>query len=254
MAAERSKRLRVVAGPNGSGKSTIIVDIQNAVYCGPFVNADRIEQTLRSAAKKVALVQFGGLESNAAEWNAFVKAEGASWLEKAKQAGYPLNISFRDNHVVVKKEAEPGAYDAAFAADFVRHCLLHRGVAFTFETVMSAEQKIGFLREANEAGYKVYLYFVATDDPVTNVSRVVQRGEKGEHFVDPDTVVRRYWKSLELLSMTFAFLHRAYFFDNSGEKAVIVAELSTDKRLILREKTKTPWWVKTYVADKLNIA
>ena len=40
---ERNKRLRVIAGPNGSGKSTVIQTIKSNYYCGPYVNADDIQ-------------------------------------------------------------------------------------------------------------------------------------------------------------------------------------------------------------------
>ena len=46
---------------------------------------------------------------------------------------------------------------------------------FTFETVMSHPGKVALLQQAQQAGYRTYLYYVATDDPEINVSRVANR-------------------------------------------------------------------------------
>lgn len=45
---------------------------------------------------------------------------------------------------------------------------------FTFETVMSHPGKVALLQQAQQAGYRTYLYYVATD-PEINVSRVANR-------------------------------------------------------------------------------
>ena len=36
-----------MAGPNGSGKSTILKEVRNNFYSGPFVNADEIEKSFK---------------------------------------------------------------------------------------------------------------------------------------------------------------------------------------------------------------
>jgi predicted ABC-type ATPase len=64
-------------------------------------------------------------------------------------------------------------------ADAIRRALLAQGSTFTFETVMSSRDKIDFMREAQALGYRTYLYFVATDDPEINISRVQLRVSQG---------------------------------------------------------------------------
>jgi predicted ABC-type ATPase len=71
------------------------------------------------------------------------------------------------------------SYVAAVLADAIRRALLAQGSTFTFETVMSSRDKIDFMREAQALGYRTYLYFVATDDPEINISRVQLRVSQG---------------------------------------------------------------------------
>jgi len=50
---------------------------------------------------------------------------------------------------------------------------------FTFETVMSGTDKLLFLQEAKQRGYRMYLYYIATDSVSINQERVADRVEKG---------------------------------------------------------------------------
>ena len=40
---------------------------------------------------------------------------------------------------------------------------------------MSHPSKVALLENAQRAGYRTYLYYIATDDPAINVSRVANR-------------------------------------------------------------------------------
>ncbi len=82
-------------------------------------------------------------------------------------------------------------YLAAATADFLRHKLMEQRTTFTFETVMSHESKIDLLADARGKGYRIYLYFIATDDPMINVSGVHERVANGGHGVPDDKIVSR---------------------------------------------------------------
>jgi predicted ABC-type ATPase len=84
------------------------------------------------------------------------------------------------------------SYFASVLAGFLRRKLLEIGRTFTFETVMSHSGKVEILRNAQEAGYRTYLYYVATDDPAINVSRVANRVALEGHPVPVDKIVSRY--------------------------------------------------------------
>jgi predicted ABC-type ATPase len=64
------------------------------------------------------------------------------------------------------------SYWASVAGDFLRQELLKQRASFTIETVMSHRSKVDFLTEAQQMGYRTYLYFIATDDVAINISRV----------------------------------------------------------------------------------
>jgi predicted ABC-type ATPase len=81
---------------------------------------------------------------------------------------------------------------------------------------MSHHSKVDLLAQAQAAGYRTYLYFVATDDPVINISRVKSRVKLGGHNVPEDKIAERYHRSLELLMDAIRHTNRAYVFDNSG--------------------------------------
>ena len=90
---------------------------------------------------------------------------------------------------------------------------------------MSHRGKVTFLREARTAGYRVYLYWVVTEDAQVNVDRVAQRVQEGGHDVPTDKIRRRYSDALALLRAAMETSDRAYLFDNStSEGPRLVAE------------------------------
>lgn len=142
----------------------------------------------------------------------------------------------------------PGPYNsylAATLADAVRQELLNEGKTFTFETVMSHRSKIDFMREARERGYRVYLYFVATDDPTINIDRVHRRVLQGGHPVSDDKIISRYHRSIALMTEACEVAHRAYIFDNSGAKHKLLAEVSDADTLRLDASVINPWFLET---------
>jgi len=99
------------------------------------------------------------------------------------------------------------------------------------QIVMSHIDKVQFLRTAQLARYRTYLYYVATEDPEINISRVRNRVALGGHNVAPDKVFSRYHRSLDLLLGAIKNSNRAYIFDNSGAAGehFLVAEVTTLK-------------------------
>jgi predicted ABC-type ATPase len=118
---------------------------------------------------------------------------------------------------------------------------------------MSSPDKIDFLAKAQTAGYRTYLYYVATEDPAINISRVRERVEKGGHPVPEDKIVSRYYRSLELLMDAVLKTNRAYIFDNSGSEHVWIAEI-TDSRVLEMKTDQITNWFKTALWDKFTQA
>lgn len=178
------------AGPNGSGKSTI-KDILPAAWLGVYVNADEIEKSVR-ATGCLDWAAFG-LDVDQAELMSFLQTSillsKAGLLPQVHQLG-------RQPGRLLLGEVEINSYWASVLADFIRHKLLAAKVSFTFETVMSSPDKVDFLHKAQQAGYRTYLYFVATEDPDINVARVQYRVQTGGHPVAEDKIRSRYARSL----------------------------------------------------------
>ena len=146
------------------------------------------------------------------------------------------------------------SYFASVLTDFLRRKLLQAGKTFTFETVMSHLSKVEFLQQAQQIGYRTYLYYVATDDPSINVSRVANRVAMNGHDVPSEKIIARYYKSLELLTEAIRHTNRAYIFDNSTNNAegahTWLAEI-TDGRTLELKTHQVPAWFKHAVLDKI---
>lgn len=240
-----------MAGPNGSGKSTVLKAVYSQFYSGLFVNADEIEKSF----KKIGFVNLLGdynLEVNDSAFVDFLKGSGRSWITKAKKEKSGISLHFFNGILSIKNK--PTAYDAAVAADFIRHILVEKNETFTFETVLSHSSKIDFLIHTKNKGFKNYLYFICTVDPEINKNRIKQRVKLGGHNVPNEKVISRYFDSLNMLKEIIPHCHRVYFFDNSSEgndtAITPLAEIDKDKILRLLT-TNQPWWMKEYVIDPL---
>lgn len=238
-----------MAGPNGSGKSTILKEVRNNFYSGPFVNADEIEKSFKEKGLLNAAADFS-VEFEKEAFTNYLNGEGNSWIDKAKNEGSSISLEAKENILLVK--GIPNPYDAALAADFIRHELLKKGETFTFETVLSHPSKISFIRKSKDKGFKNYLYFICTVSPSINIDRVKQRVKFGGHFVQEERIEKRYYQSLQVLPQLIPFCYRCYFFDNSSERKSIepVAVIHSDASLEIKVE-ELPWWVEEYIVNTL---
>lgn len=228
----------MLAGPNGSGKSFLVPLLAEEVNLGVIVNADEIEATLRKQPPASRLLNLGNwnVQLTDAELQEFAARPGSQRLpiEQASQ----LRI---EQNVLLLGHAHLDSYLAAWIAELLRFHLLAIRQPLTFETVMSHPSKLDFLREAREAGYRTYLYFVATADPAINIARVAVRVAKGGHPVAKDKIVERYRRSLALLRPALKLTDRAYIFDNSGTEPVLVAEVMNGKEVTYKTTQLLSW-------------
>lgn len=116
---------------------------------------------------------------------------------------------------------------------------------------MSHHGKIEEIIQANNLGYKTYLYFVCTDHFEKNILRVKMRVDKGGHFVSKDKIKDRYFKTLENLSDVIKNVHRAFIFDNSHSKNELIAEVYKGNAFKFHSAT-IPAWFEEYVYNKFE--
>lgn len=232
------------AGPNGSGKSTL-KSLLPADLLGVYLNPDEIQNEIEQNGH--LSLTSRGVQSSSGEVNEFFS--GSSLFRLTESSIYPKYV---DGYLTFDGIANI-EYLAAAATDFLRHKLMEQRATFTFETVMSHSSKVELLAEARGRGYRTYLYFVATDDPRINVSRVHRRVAQGGHSVPDEKIVSRYHRSLGLLMPAIWQTDRAYLFDNSvdGHERTWLAEITSGSILTLKENS-VPAWFKRAVLDKIT--
>ena len=138
------------------------------------------------------------------------------------------------------------SYFASVCADFIRKKLLEARKSFTFETVMSSYDKVEFLELSKKLGYRNYLYYIATSDPLINISRVKNRVAFKGHNVPKDKIINRYYRSLGYLKDAVKLTHRAYIFDNSSNDKTWICEITDGSKVDMKIDI-IPKWVNEYL-------
>jgi predicted ABC-type ATPase len=236
-------RLRVFAGPNGSGKSTLL-EILPPEWVGIYVNADDLERTVRANG----FFDLAEFELDQDAQARFARLRHAMQQTERFEDDRALHVAGQLALVGTAIHVPPLAMDsyiAATIADFLRQELLDAGEDFTFETVMSHESKVQFMAEAQQRGYRTYLYFIATDDVAINIDRVQQRVELGGHPVAEANINKRYPKSIALLRAACDAANRAFIFDNSGDAHRLVAEVTNGEELTAHTDSIPAWLAAT---------
>jgi len=225
------------AGPNGSGKSSLYARLVEEGHFHPatFINADEIQQDLDSGS----IVNFPLVDAHdfmpRLRKSSFL-SHGLASREIDALVGDPVNgLSLRPH-------SSCGPYLAAAIADSLRSQFIQEQHSFAFETVMSHESKLDLLAASRAAGYRNYLYFVTTGDPMLNVERVRQRIAEGGHPVSREKVLDRYKRCMELLPRALDLCDRAYLFDNSGTESLLVATVLGGTTL-RSTSTSVPKWL-----------
>ena len=238
-------RLRMFAGPNGSGKSTFKKMIRQELL-GVYINPDEIE-------KEICDRGFLDLDHycvTTSEREILDFFNQSPLLEKADCLDEAQRLRFNDNKLSFH-DVMTNSYFDSVEADFMRQKLIETSKSFTFETVMSFPDKIDLLHKAQSRGYRTYLYYVATENPDINVSRVRYRVSRGGHPVPEDKIATRYRRSLDLLMQAIQCTHRAYIFDNSTNEHIWLAEI-TDGQSLEMKTDQIPRWFKESLLDKFH--
>jgi len=248
-------RMRVFAGPNGSGKSTMYEQVRSKkvndrlVDLGVYVNPDEIAKRLRVDGS-IDLKQFKLTEG---EKRFRTYAESSSLINDR----FPLkkamgDCSWAGSVVRIDERAAADAY-AQLLTQFICDELLRTEQKFSFETVFSHRSKLEMMQRATKLGYKVYLYFIATNDPEINKDRVKTRVAKRGHDVPTERIVSRYYRSLDLLVEAIQLSYHAFIFDNSGaiEDLVMFAEYKVEPdrsaNWVFLAKRIPDWFIEHYL-------
>ena len=129
-----------------------------------------------------------------------------------------------------------------------REQLLQERKDFIFETVLSSEGKVDFMKRAKEAGYFIRMFFICTESPTINAARIANRVMEGGHDVPIKKIISRYEKAIINAIKVAGFADRAYFYDNSIENQNAQLLFRTiDGKLAKQYADTLPQWTETII-------
>ena len=99
----------------------------------------------------------------------------------------------------------------------LRERCLTEGKSLIFETVLSRKDKVDYMLRAKQAGFFVRLFFVCTESPTINASRIAHRVMQGGHDVPISKIISRYNLSIANCVDAAKIVDRCYLYDNSAE-------------------------------------
>lgn len=103
---------------------------------------------------------------------------------------------------------------ANYCEEWRERCLNEK-TSFVFETVFSSQDKIEFLLRAKQAGFFIRVFFISTNHPSINASRIAHRVIEGGHDVPITKIISRFYKSILNCEIIAKFVDRLYVYDNS---------------------------------------
>lgn len=231
----------MLAGPNGSGKSTLAQQLVKdyTVNLYKFLNADLLFAEIQVKSKTPCPFSIDNVEL-------LEFVEGSSYPQECKTPFLKGTIRIDEEDYLIFSPESINSYTVAIVADFFKDQYLKRHLSFSFETVFSLPAKIAILEKAQNAGSRTYMYFVATENPNINLQRIKVRKKQGGHDVPPEKTIARYYRCLEQIKYALPHLNRAYFFDNTSEQSIFVAEYESDKGFQLHSEL-LPEWFKRFI-------
>ncbi len=141
---------------------------------------------------------------------------------------------------------EEAVLSAARYCETRREECLREHHSLIFETVMSSENKVKFIRRAKDEGYFVRLFFVCTSSPCINAARIAKRVMEGGHGVPIGKIISRYAKSISNCKRVSRIVDRTYIYDNSVEntEAKLLYRM-VDGQLVKKYADDMPEWAQT---------
>ncbi len=240
-------KFRLFGGPNGSGKSHTFqrFKAQGIIHTEIYVNADKIEDEL----KKKRSFHFTAyrIKVDQESFRKHVQNSGL-FKEKIHDKSFLDHFNIHAGVLLIGKKITVNSYHGSFVASYLAEKLFETKQSFAFETVMSHESKIELIKQASEAGYKTYLYFVFVDSISTNIARVRLRVLEGGHSVEEHVIINRAPRTFDLLPAAFEVADNAYIIDNSDNAVSIL----TKEDQVIERKEEFPIIVEKSIATILR--
>ena len=172
--------------------------------------------------------------------NEIIVFAGPNGSGKSTITGYlQINVDYV-NADAIKKAISCTDLEAAIKATEMRESLLEENKSFAFETVLSTERNLNFLKKAKDKDYFIKSYFILTNDVNINISRIEQRVAKGGHGVPVDKIRSRFKKSIDNLKELIKISDVCNVYDNSNTNIKRIFK----KRKDVNYYNETHYWSK----------
>jgi predicted ABC-type ATPase len=100
---------------------------------------------------------------------------------------------------------------------------VQKGESFAFETTLSGLHYLVRIRQWQEQGYHVSLFFLYLPDVETAIARVAERVKQGGHNIPNDVIRRRFSAGLRNFHQVYKSVVDLWaLFDNAGETPVLL--------------------------------
>lgn len=100
---------------------------------------------------------------------------------------------------------------------------------FALETTLSGNWLYHRIREWQDLGYTVELYFIQLDTPEIALLRIAHQVKNGGHDVAESTVRRRFARGITTLEKFKEAVNRWAIYNNSGEEPVLEATMNANE-------------------------
>ena len=132
--------------------------------------------------------------------------------------------------------------------------LINDGDNLILETVFSSPYKMETFKKLKRAGYKINMIFVATEDPLINVTYVAMRYMKNGHEIPISKIIKRYKGSIDNVKSIIDEIDCLILIDNSqiNQTPQIYTALSSGQQCFINDEEQTPEWIESLIADNTN--
>ncbi|MCT8545632.1 zeta toxin family protein [Glaesserella parasuis] len=128
---------------------------------------------------------------------------------------------------------------------------IRHNISFSMESTLSGKSILQRMEVAKRNFY-TRLNYVGVDDPKINIARVKARVKAGGHFIDEETIKRRYQISRENLIQAILLNDETFIYDNSSDSPKIQLVISANKT-VTKLTNKLPQWCEDLVNELLML-
>ena len=178
----------ILAGHNGSGKSTMWRDLLGPKLQIPLLNADRMMMSILPEIDRGAALPgwAQAIRDTDEGWMGVAQRGVQAFVGQAMSAGVPFAMETVFSHW---KKREDGTY----------------------------ESKIDNIRDLQEAGYFVLLFFVGLESRELSILRVQTRVAENGHAVKEEKLLSRFSRTQKAIARAKTVADAGIFTDNSRE-------------------------------------